>query len=248
MLNPIWLYGDLVLSFNNGGTAGYLSGNGTSTFTLLYLIGPNDKSTSDLSYVAANSLVLSPTSSYPSPSALDAEGHSLNLTLPALRGPMSLDGNKTLVIDMMRVINVMSLNKDGTYGAGDAIVIAVFLSDSVTVDTTNGRPYLILEIGPSADYAYYDSGSGTAELIFIYYPSAGQNATHLRYPTTASLIHNTTSSGLILARNVTLPWPGGAHSLDYNNWIVIDTSAATIVSVTASPCPSGTSYKSVGSG
>ena len=50
----------------------------------------------------------------------------------------------------------------------DAITVDVPISAAVTVDTTNGTPYLELAIGANTRQAAYQSGSGTNKLVFQY--------------------------------------------------------------------------------
>ena len=61
-----------------------------------------------------------------------------------------------------------------TYRTGDAIRVAATFSEAVTVDETNGRPWLALQVGSSTRKAYYASGSGTAVLVFAYAVATGE--------------------------------------------------------------------------
>ena len=54
---------------------------------------------------------------------------------------------------------------DGNNPLSDTISVTVSFTESVTVDTTNGSPRLLLNTTP-ATYAYYVDGSGTATLTF----------------------------------------------------------------------------------
>ena len=54
---------------------------------------------------------------------------------------------------------------DGNNPLSDTISVTVSFTESVTVDTTNGNPRLLLNTTP-ATYAYYVDGSGTATLTF----------------------------------------------------------------------------------
>ena len=54
---------------------------------------------------------------------------------------------------------------DGNNALSDTISVTVSFTESVTVDTTNGSPRLLLNTTP-ATYAYYVDGSGTATLTF----------------------------------------------------------------------------------
>ena len=50
---------------------------------------------------------------------------------------------------------------DDTYGTGDIITVSVTFSEAVTVDTTNGTPYVVLSVGGNNEYADY-SGDGSS--------------------------------------------------------------------------------------
>ena len=50
---------------------------------------------------------------------------------------------------------------DGTYGTGDIITVSLTFSEAVTVDTTNGTPYVVLSIGRDTGFADY-SGDGSS--------------------------------------------------------------------------------------
>ena len=60
---------------------------------------------------------------------------------------------------------------DDTYGLGDTIRVAVRFDDPVTVDTSGGAPRLAIDMDPAdwgRKWASYESGSGTAELVFAH--------------------------------------------------------------------------------
>ena len=61
-----------------------------------------------------------------------------------------------------------------TYGAGDAVAVAVTYSEAVEVDTAGGTPALALLVGTTERAASYDSGSGTETLVFVYTVQAGE--------------------------------------------------------------------------
>jgi hypothetical protein len=58
--------------------------------------------------------------------------------------------------------------------AGDVVTATATFSESVTVDTTSGRPYLNLNIGGTTVQAAYASGTGTTALTFTYTILSGQ--------------------------------------------------------------------------
>ena len=68
-------------------------------------------------------------------------------------------------------------NTDGYYKAGDTIQVQVTFSESVTVNTTHGRPQLTLTIGAKSGTAYYESGSPGTALVFEYTVATNDNDT-----------------------------------------------------------------------
>ena len=53
---------------------------------------------------------------------------------------------------------------DDTYGTGDIITVSLTFSEAVTVDTTNGTPYVVLSVGGDTGYADY-SGDGSSAVV-----------------------------------------------------------------------------------
>lgn len=82
----------LALNTSPARTASYLSGSGTNSLVFRYTVQSGDLS-SDLNYVAVNSLVLN------SATIKDSLNNNANLTLPNPSGAGSLGTNKNLVVD-----------------------------------------------------------------------------------------------------------------------------------------------------
>ena len=57
---------------------------------------------------------------------------------------------------------------DATYAPGEAIEVTVTFSETVTVDTTNGMPDLVLTLGAQTKLAAYGRGSNSETLVFAY--------------------------------------------------------------------------------
>ena len=68
---------------------------------------------------------------------------------------------------------------DGAYGLGETILVAATFSEAVDVDTAGGAPRLKIRMGAGygEKWAAYESGSGTAELVFAFGPVAWPNYT-----------------------------------------------------------------------
>jgi hypothetical protein len=94
----------------------------------------------------------------------------------------------------------------------------------VLIDTAGGSPLLLLETGPTDNYAQYISGSGTDTLLFRYTVVRGDTSSDLDYNAAGSLQLN--GAGIEdLAANpavLTLPLPGTAGSLSSNSALVVD--------------------------
>ena len=68
---------------------------------------------------------------------------------------------------------------DGTYGLGETILVAATFSEAVSVATAGGAPRLKIRMGAGygEKWATYESGGGTAELVFAFGPVAWPNYT-----------------------------------------------------------------------
>ena len=130
------------LTLETGGSdavVDYSSGTGSNTLTFNYTIGSGETS-SDLDYVATNSLALN------SGTIKDAAGNAATLTLASPGASNSLGNNKALIVDttVPTVTNVTSTTSDGSYKQGETIAIKVVFSETVSV---TGTPQLTLETG-----------------------------------------------------------------------------------------------------
>ena len=203
----------------------YSSGTGSNTLTFNYTIGSGETS-SDLDYVATNSLALN------SGTIKDAAGNAATLTLASPGASNSLGNNKALIVDttVPTVTNVTSTTSDGSYKQGETIAIKVVFSETVSV---TGTPQLTLETGGSDAVVNYSSGTGSNTLTFNYTIGSGETSSDLDYVATNSLALN---SGTIKdaagnAATLTLASPGASNSLGNNKALIVDTSVPTISSV-----------------
>lgn len=73
-----------------------------------------------------------------------------------------------LWVDTAPVITSADVPADGHYAPGDTLSFAMHLSEQVVVDTTNGIPSLVLDIGGRVENVAYTGGSGTDTLVFTY--------------------------------------------------------------------------------
>ncbi len=128
------------------------------------------------------------------------------------------------------IMGVTAITANGSYSAGDTIIIKLAFSEAVTV---TGTPQLSLETGSIDRVANYTSGSGTNELTFTYTVQPGDISSDLDYTSQFALTLNggTICDAFRNASILTLAVPGAAGSLGMNKAIVIDTTAPSVISV-----------------
>ncbi|MFN8401706.1 MAG: Ig-like domain-containing protein [Anaerolineales bacterium] len=122
------------------------------------------------------------------------------------------------------VTNVTSSTADGTYFAGDTIIITVTFDVAVNLPPAC-TPQLTLELGTPDGVANYTSGTGTDTLTFSYTVQTGNVTPDLDYVDDNSLSLNDCASLQDAALNdavLTLPTPAATGSLGANKAIVID--------------------------
>ena len=164
-----------------------------------------------------------------------ADGHTYTISAQATdsAGNQSTT-TRTFVFDVTApaVTSVSATNPNGAYKAGDTIHVQLTFSKTVTV---TGTPKLTLNTTPSRT-ADFTSGSGTNTLTFDYTVQAGDNVAVLDYASTAALALNagTIRDASTNDASLVLPATGGPGSLSANKSLQIDTTAATVSSVSAS--------------
>ena len=214
------------LALNDGGTASYSSGNGTSTLVFTYTVA-SGQSTPKLDSSSSSALTGTITDTVAN------DPNAAVLTVPTGSSTGALAANSSIAIDAVAptVTDVHSTTADGTYGAGAVITIVVDWSKNVVV---TGTPELALNSGGTATYA---SGSGTSELTFTYTVGSGDSSSKLDYTSTGALSLN---GGTIFdtvtnpnAADLTLAAPGAAGSISATSSIVIDTTVASVTTVSS---------------
>ncbi|MCX7748346.1 MAG: stalk domain-containing protein [Clostridia bacterium] len=212
------------LVLNTGRTVNYTGGSGSDILVFNYIVGSGE-TTAELNYVDTGSLLLN------GGTIRDAAGNDAVLTLPAAGGADSLAGRKDMGVDgvVPGVNNVTSTTENGSYKAGNVIVVTLSFSKNVIV---TGTPQLSLNTGRVVNYS---SGSGTNTLVFNYTVGVGDTATDLNYSNINALILNggTIKDAAGNDAGLALPATGGAGSLGTNKDIVVDTTAPGIQNVTS---------------
>ncbi|TMW65914.1 hypothetical protein Poli38472_003679 [Pythium oligandrum] len=159
----------------------YLSGSGTSTFTMRYTTVQGDVAL-PIAYDGIDAF------SFTDPNcviyAVVATNRQASWRLPTPGATGSLSNNRDIRIDTAeppRVIRVTSPLADGVYTAGDTVRVSIDFTTPVVVA---GTPFLKIDVGrgPSAPgIASYISGSGSATLVFAYLVQPGDHTGRLEY-------------------------------------------------------------------
>ena len=133
--------------------AAYASGSGEKHLIFNYQVFSDDIDTDG---IEATSISLN------SGTIKDKVGNvaDLSFTSPAKSPLVKVDGRAP------KITNITSLDK--IHGEGDVIAFTVIFDETVDVDTILGKPLLKVKIAGQAKDATYDSGSGTAQLVFKY--------------------------------------------------------------------------------
>ena len=167
--------GQPTLTLNNGGTANYVSGSGSTALTFSYAVAAG-QDTADL---AVTSLDLH------GATIRDAAGNNAvrsgAATNPA--GTLAIDTTPPPVttppppVDTTRptISSVVASPGTATLTTGNTVTLKVNFSEPVTV-SSGGQPTLTLNNGGTANYV---SGSGSTALTFSYAVAAGQDTADL---------------------------------------------------------------------
>ena len=150
--------GTPTLTLNDGGTATYASGSGTSALTFTYTVASGQNTSGIMvSGVNQNGATIA-----------DAAGNTANM-VPEFyaAGPQIDTATPT-------VASVVESPLSGTLGVASVVTLTLNLSEAVTV--AGGTPTLTLNDGGTATYS---GGSGTSALTFSYTVGSGQTTSAL---------------------------------------------------------------------
>ena len=103
-------------------------------------------------------------------------------TLPDDHAGYALTAHEALPLEVLpaegaSVLDLTVTTTQGPFGIGDEIAITVSFDKNVTVDTTDGTPYVEILVGRLTKQAGYVSGSETNQLRFQYTVQAGDSDT-----------------------------------------------------------------------
>lgn len=226
--DTVEITGTPALTLNSGSSVNYTSGDGTQDIVFQYTVGSGDYSTAlDVTALTGGTIGI-----------ISGDDDAIR-TLPVPAGD-KLSGSSTFLVDarVRTIQNVTTTTVNGTYKAGEVILITVNYNYSVNVV---GSPILMLNTDNAGVYATYNSGSGTTGLIFKYTVAQGDNTTtltQLDYKATNSLNPNGASMQDPGGNDVSIVLPaldGGSSLTGIANAkaIIIDAQSPTVLSVSA---------------
>jgi hypothetical protein len=158
--------GTPTLTLNDGGTATYTGGSGSSVLTFSYTVAAG-QNTPDLTESAVN---------LNGATIADAVGNNASLS-----GTFNPTGTLQIDTTIPTVSSVAASGSGISSGSGDlsaghVVTLTLTMSEAVTINTTGGTPTLTLNDGATATYT---GGSGSNALTFSYTVAAGQNTPDL---------------------------------------------------------------------
>nr|WP_249795098.1 alkaline phosphatase family protein [Bradyrhizobium sp. Oc8] len=160
--------GTPTLVLNDGGTASYTGGSGSTALTFSYTVAAG-QNTADLVISSFN---------LNGATVTDGTGNAANLTGAINSNPAGILQIDTTAPTIASIVATGTgvTNGSGTVSAGQVVTLTVNLSEAVTVNTSAGSPTLGLNDGGTATYT---GGSGSAALTFGYTVAAGQTTSDL---------------------------------------------------------------------
>ncbi|RYE12915.1 MAG: hypothetical protein EOP51_30700, partial [Sphingobacteriales bacterium] len=199
----------IALTLNTSGVvkAEYVSGSGGTTLVFRYTVATGNADNNGIAI--GSSIALN------GGSITDAVGNNAMLNLNSVGDVTGvlIDANAAAISGVTGV--------NGTYRAGDEVLITVHFSKKVLV---TGIPELGLNAG---GYGVYQSGSNTNALVFRYLVVAGYKSNDLDYYVQGSLTGGNITDEAFIAAIRALPVPGTPGSLAANSNIIIDAVAPT---------------------
>ena len=209
MSEAVTVTGTPTLTLNDGGTATYAGGSGTSALTFSYTVGAG-QNTAGLAVTAVNGTVT------------DLAGNALTTAnLPETFTGVVID-TTTPSVSSVVASGTGITSGSGDVGVGTVVTLTVNMNEAVTV--SGGTPTLTLNDGGTATYT---GGSGTNALTFSYTVAAGQSTSDLAV-TAVNLNSATVKNGAGTAASLTGAVTNPAGTLQ------IDGTTASVSSVVAS--------------
>ena len=187
MSEVVTVSGTPTLSLNDGDTATYVSGSGTSTLSFSYTVSSGDSNVAALAITEVN---------LPNGATItDSNGNAADLAKAA-----TTFSGLQIETTGPTVTSVAESPPSGGLNIGNTVSLTLDLNQVVTVNTTGGTPTLTLNDGGTATY---QSGSGSSALVFSYTVAAGQSTTSLA-ATAVNLNGATVTDGAGYTANLSL--------------------------------------------
>lgn len=209
----VMVAGTPTLVLNDGGTATYVGGSGSTDLTFSYTVAAG-QNTADLAVAAVN---------LNGATISDAAGNAADLSAAANNDPAGVLRIDTTapVVSSIAASGAGITGGSGTVGAGKTVTLTVNTSETVTV---TGTPSLTLNDGGTATYV---AGSGTSALTFSYMVAAGQNTADL------SILGLSLNGGTIVDLAGNAANLAGATAYNPTGMLVVDTTAPSVLSMAA---------------
>ena len=182
---PVFVTGVPQIGLTVGSTlrqAVYTGGSGTPTLQFGYVVAAGENDADGV--VLAQSIVLSG-----SAAIRDGAGADAATTLPAV------DTRGVLVDTVPPVLRSVTAPVPRIYASGEKLSFTVTFSEPMAV---TGAPFLNLKVNNVVRRAVYDSGAGTARLVFSYTVAVGETA----------------AAGKVVASGTSIQLPAGAAVAD----------------------------------
>ncbi len=202
--------GTPTLTLNDGGTAAYVSGSGSTTLTFSYTVASGQNTSALVVTGVAGTIT-------------DLAGNALS----SAGLPQSLTGviidTTTPTVSSLVASGAGITAGSGDLGVGSVVTLTVNLSEAVTV--AGGTPTLTLNDGGTASYT---GGSGTNALTFSYTVAAGQNTADLAVSAVSlgtATVTDAAGNAANLAGAVTTP--AGTLQIDTATQTLIQTDGTT---------------------
>jgi Ca2+-binding RTX toxin-like protein len=204
------------LTLNDGGTATYASGSGTSALAFTYTVAAG-QNTPDLTVTALN---------LNGGTIKDAAGNAAVVTGAATNpaGTLQID-TAASTVSSVATSGTGITSGSGTVGVGTVVTLTVTFNESVVVTTTGGTPTLTLNDGGAATYT---GGTGTSALTFNYTVAAGQSTADL----TVTALNLNGGTIKDVAGNTAVVTGAATNPAGI---LLVDGTAPTVSSVTTSP-------------
>ena len=158
----------IAITLTTGGTvyADYVSGSGSDVLTFRYTVVAGNQ---DLTGITTGAAIDLNGGTITDAATNAAGGSGLDLTGEASTANIDVDA-------IVPAVSSVLVPSDSTYGTGSDLDFTINFTKAVTVDTTGGTPYIVVDIGGTNVDATYLSGSGTTALVFQYAVPSGELA------------------------------------------------------------------------